>query len=197
MSDYLVDRDQRGSDDEEDDGLNDRTRARRRYEQEQQESIGEDQEEFEDEHGYHTTLTDNRIRVVTGRILDSMMGRDPTIAARQQNDAKFAQFFTSLNRGQHKLFQNVLSRIKRMEKFYHFVTGSAGVGKSRLIETLNMGIHREIRRQDGRLIQATRVRPTDQLACLLFWSEASRFIMLCTSFSFKMHLEMPSCRMIK
>lgn len=52
------------------------------------------------------------------------------------NEAEFLTRIARLNKGQRKIFMEVMSRLKKENPFHVFITGGAGVGKSYLIETI-------------------------------------------------------------
>jgi hypothetical protein len=55
---------------------------------------------------------------------------------------RYTALMTSLNRRQHLYLMNLLNRLKKNKLFYHFVTGCAGTGKSRLIKAIEQTINR-------------------------------------------------------
>jgi len=94
-------------------------------------------EYFEDVHGYHGELNYEKYVSLKG----TETAQEVKAAKRLQDD-EFKEIMTTLNRGQHMYLMNVLSMLKKGEVFYHYVTGDAGTGKSRLIKALRETMNR-------------------------------------------------------
>jgi len=96
-----------------------------------------DDEHYEDEHGYHGAI--NNTCQVSMRGVETAM---QVKAAKRLNDDEYRDLMITLNKGQYVYLMNVLSMLKKGEVFYHYVTGDAGTGKSRLIKALRETMNR-------------------------------------------------------
>jgi nucleoside-triphosphatase THEP1 len=96
-----------------------------------------DDEYYEDEHGYHGAI--NNTCQVSMRGVETAMA---VKAAKRLDDDEYRDLMVTLNKGQYIYLMNVLSMLKRGQVFYHYVTGDAGTGKSRLIKALRETMNR-------------------------------------------------------
>jgi len=96
-----------------------------------------DNEGIEDAHGFHGEL--NYEKHVS---LKGPETAQEVKAAKRLQDDEFKEIMVTLNRGQHMYLMNVLSLLKQKQVFYHYVTGDAGTGKSRLIKALRETMNR-------------------------------------------------------
>ena len=92
---------------------------------------GELDENLEDEFGFQADLFDPEINI-QGDIDKS----DDIAVPKRLKDDEYQTLMTTLNRKQHIYLMNCLNLIKEGKSFYHFVSGGAGTGKSRLISAL-------------------------------------------------------------
>jgi hypothetical protein len=96
-------------------------------------------EVLEDTHGYHADLIDPEIR---SDVAKDLQNQSKVKATKRMDDDKYKHLMIGLNRLQHTFLMNILHKIKIGEKFYEFVTGGAGTGKSRLISAIEQCIDR-------------------------------------------------------
>ena len=90
-------------------------------------------EEPEDELGYRAALQDE-LSTVQQAAMRSDNDKIQMPKLMQKDD--YDNLMMSLNRIQHKYIANFLNMLKTGEKFYHFISGGAGTGKSHLIKAI-------------------------------------------------------------
>ena len=91
-----------------------------------------DQEDIEEEFGYHAHLQDPDFEVVAANLESGEVSR---ATIRVENET-FMRLITSLNRFQHQFLMNVLMRAKREEQFLVFLNGGSGTGKSHIVQAI-------------------------------------------------------------
>ena len=98
---------------------------------------------MEAEYGYHALLADPQMNM--NPIVENVTQLKP---GKRLDDQEYSRLIGDLNRGQHMYLMNMLDLIKSEQSFYHFISGVAGTGKSRLIKAIDQSVNRYIDRAE-------------------------------------------------
>jgi hypothetical protein len=98
-----------------------------------------DNESFEEQFGYQANIVDleiNQHQDIAKQDLKKI--KTPQI----KSETEYNELMRNLNKGQHMYIMNVLRSMKDDKQFCHFISGQAGVGKSRLIDAIFQAVTR-------------------------------------------------------
>lgn len=89
-------------------------------------------ENLEEKYGYHSILFEPTLKLMAKNKKEENL-----FCYQKPSNQEFMLSMTTLNRQQHKYIVNMLYLLRCDKSFYHFITGYAGTGKSRLIRAIN------------------------------------------------------------